>query len=785
MSNNYTKNSSLSGTVGAVAFLVGFHPTLLNQSLSATKTDCNGETALKEKFTIITIFSMLFGIILPIARPVVPQISAKPAIELTSFQTPAKFALLVGITDYTSQDIRDLRGGENDVKLMREMLSELYGFTAGTDIKELLSSSPQPVDKPTQKAILDNFDRHLIENAKKYFADKKLSSPDKGASVVFYYSGHGSHLPDDDGDEADGRDETIVPMDADLIGTKDIRDDEFDRRFSELKKYTTNITFIFDSCHSGTITRGLGTRSLERPAVKAKAKTDGADVTLNENISSTGANYVTISGSLPNQKAYENLLPNQNDMRRKAASPKMETNGYLTYYLVQTLREMPGATYRDVMKRVGAAVQKRNSEQHPQVEGDVNRSVFGAAISGGKNTIDILKVKKDDKATILTIAAGKIVGAFPGGVVSIYKQAGDAERLAVGEIIEPTDDFTATVKVSETEVPITAGVILATPFFGNNKRIVALDLTPKMSKELRVESGELAEKDDAGLRMIKRLVQKLENNDYVSARLLLDPLRENQKNWNIAIIRSFYGEFKKGNPQFPAKDSAVPKDEEEIYYLSSVNGNPLYNFWVKAADANAVEAIQTALETYVRVDNLRTLGNEASEINKGLDIKIIKLKALKTPLQSIDDVVEDGILQNPVLSVGDLFSFEITNKTGQPLFVYLYSIGTDGKVQLFYGPKTDGDKLPDNKTMKMLNAELIAEATPPYGVETFKLIAASRLFDGKLLEGAAIERQRSGALNPLESLLAQAGTNTRGLSLVTFEFNGWATTSLDIEIKEK
>ena len=642
---------------------------------------------MKDKFTMITIFTLLFGMIFPTAQTVVPQTPAKVEAaknDIKSAPAAAKFALLVGINDYTDKSINDLNGCENDVRLMREVLADVYGFKPNVDTKELVSSNKNAAEQPTQKGILDNFDKYLIANAKKYFTDNKLTSPDKGATVVFYYSGHGSHLPDGaDKDESDGEDETIVPMDSDAKGIRDIRDDEFDKRFSELKKYTSNITFIFDSCHSGTITRGVGTRSIERPSSAAKSRGDGTDTSLNESMDSSGESYVTISGSLPNEKSQEDLLPDQNEMRLKKTNPKMEMNGFMTYYLAQTLREMPGATYRDVMKRVNTAVQKRNSDQHPQVEGDVDRPIFGAAVSGGRRTIDILTVKKEDKTNILTIDAGKIVGAYPGGAVAIYKNAGDAERFAVGEIIEPTGDFKATVKVLDTDIPDNARVVLVTPFFGSNKRLVALDLTPRKSD---------AAKDDVGLQMINRLNKKLEKNDFVTPKISANPLGDIKKDWNVAIVRSTYGDFKRGNLQAAAKDtSAVPQDLDEVYYLASTNGNPLYNFYVRADDPQADNKIQEALEKFVRVDNLRTLGNESSVISTGLEFRIIKLKSLNNPPKSMSDIVEDGILKDSFLSAGDLFSFEITNKTGNPLFAYLYSIETDGSVKLLYEPKTDGD----------------------------------------------------------------------------------------------
>ena len=82
-----------------------------------------------------------------------------------------------------------------------------------------------------------------------------------GDRVVFTFSGHGTWVPDRDGDEADGRDEALVM--AGLTYTDLLRDDELQTVFSGLG-YGTGALVLSDSCHSGTVTRYA-----DRPQVPA------------------------------------------------------------------------------------------------------------------------------------------------------------------------------------------------------------------------------------------------------------------------------------------------------------------------------------------------------------------------------------------------------------------------------------------------------------------------------------------------------------------------------------
>ena len=73
-----------------------------------------------------------------------------------------------------------------------------------------------------------------------------------GDMVYVTYSGHGSRVPDRDGDEADGYDEVLVPYD--WPGGRFISDDHLHALWRD-RRYGVRVMFISDSCNSGTVSR--------------------------------------------------------------------------------------------------------------------------------------------------------------------------------------------------------------------------------------------------------------------------------------------------------------------------------------------------------------------------------------------------------------------------------------------------------------------------------------------------------------------------------------------------
>ncbi|NOT61053.1 MAG: DUF4384 domain-containing protein [Acidobacteria bacterium] len=145
-------------------------------------------------------------------------------------------ALLVGINRYQNFPTRPTPGSEEDAQATSDFLIERFGFQR--DEIQLLTG-----DKATAQNIVAEFRRWLIDGTK------------PGDRVFFLYSGHGTRVRDDGDDEADGEDEALAPYDVTPNLGNLIRDDVFNDLIGELQGRMT--VMVFDSCHSGTISRDV------------------------------------------------------------------------------------------------------------------------------------------------------------------------------------------------------------------------------------------------------------------------------------------------------------------------------------------------------------------------------------------------------------------------------------------------------------------------------------------------------------------------------------------------
>jgi hypothetical protein len=145
----------------------------------------------------------------------------------------ARRALCVGIDAYPGPNA--LTGCVNDTATWARTLT-----AAGFDVV------PPLTDKRATHAAIVAALRDLVTNAK------------RGDVLVFHYSGHGTQVPDLDGDEGpdgNGNDQAFVPVDFE-DGAFLIDDDI--RGLFEMLPAGASLTAFVDCCHSGTNTRMLG-----------------------------------------------------------------------------------------------------------------------------------------------------------------------------------------------------------------------------------------------------------------------------------------------------------------------------------------------------------------------------------------------------------------------------------------------------------------------------------------------------------------------------------------------
>jgi hypothetical protein len=153
---------------------------------------------------------------------------------------PRLLALIVGIDTY--RFVRPLRGCVNDARAIEAAIRPI-----AQRMVVLLDA------EATRAAFLRAWDA-LVTEAR------------PGDTVLISFSGHGAQTPERvRGNEADGLDESLIfhsfRADARPDNGERIIDDELGQRFARSGARGIRSIFLADSCHAGTLTRGLDGRA--------------------------------------------------------------------------------------------------------------------------------------------------------------------------------------------------------------------------------------------------------------------------------------------------------------------------------------------------------------------------------------------------------------------------------------------------------------------------------------------------------------------------------------------
>ena len=144
-------------------------------------------------------------------------------------------ALLIGINYVGSSSA--LNGCWNDAHNMSNFIQR-YGGYSEDDIVMLTDEPNRPPRAMPTRGNMVAAMNWLVAGA----------AP--GDALFFHYSGHGGQARATEGDEADGYNETILPVDFEMSGQ--MEDDELHMLLVRPLPYGCRLTALFDSCHSGT-----------------------------------------------------------------------------------------------------------------------------------------------------------------------------------------------------------------------------------------------------------------------------------------------------------------------------------------------------------------------------------------------------------------------------------------------------------------------------------------------------------------------------------------------------
>jgi uncharacterized caspase-like protein len=327
------------------------------------------------------------------------------AAAILTWTAPAQaetHALVIGVSDYLHLDA-DLRGPANDVGLVTQMLVDRG--VEGANIQLLASPGSRHAegveiaDTPTRAAILQAL-------------DGLAATAQTGDTVFFYFSGHGSQAPDQNGDEAGGYDEILLPADASgwrgAIGAVEnaIVDDELAVRFQAILDTGAQMGAVLDACHSATGFRALGGQASAAryvDPISLGIPTDAAPEATGAAMPPLMGEYVFLYSSQSNQRSFEYPVGASEDPGNWYGDFTRALTRVLSQESTLSWEQALQAT-TDTMSRNGPAAQS------PDGEG----SLMGAGVFGAAKVDEMYETKGD------RLLAGLLSGLTEGAQVAIH-----------------------------------------------------------------------------------------------------------------------------------------------------------------------------------------------------------------------------------------------------------------------------------------------------------------------------------------------------------------------------
>lgn len=686
----------------------------------------------------------------------------------------------------------DLDGCVNDATAMRDLLVAKYGFKA-----------PDIVFIKNREAT---HDRILAE------LDAFTGRLESGDTAFFYYAGHGSQVTNSASPEDDKKDETIVPADA-ATGAKDIRDKELRLRFNRVLDKGAMLTAVFDSCHSGSITRGNKQRNLP-PDPR-----DVADPTGFDQPSPEERGALVLSAALPHQTAGE------------AVDAHNIPHGAFTMALLQALRAAPADLPVDrLFLKVKAGLQSEGRPQEPVLAGnDARRSrpLLGDRAGQTSGRVSLAALRQTDLGDI----------ELQGGLAMGLREGCELVRVGAAAGVKPVRlKVTAVDGLSKATARVVgggSGAVAPGDLFEVDRWVIPNDAILRVwmpgagrkLAEIRATATALAKlKGTPGITWVDDPSQtapshvltadatgwKLVGPDGKAAALGPRPtvaavtaslgatgaaLRADVP---VTLFVSLPPAAELGavlTPWGKAKDNAVmlvDRPEQAHYHLvgREVDGRLEYAWWLPGrTDAETrdrvplpvrTDWVPLAVDAKAPAQQLQAFAGRIGKLKAWLQIEVPGGEEgfpYRLALRRADD---GGIKTTGKVMKGESYGLVLQADPAElnsveRRFVYVYAIDSYGNSTLLYPRRGMGGEnaLPADMSagapaLIPLGPSKLFRVSPPYGLDTYVMLASHEVIPNP--EALAFEGVRKpapasgtrGAANGLLGMLLDAGGGTRG-----------------------
>jgi len=624
-------------------------------------------------------------------------------------QAPAKWALLVGINKYKSDKISELAGSLNDMEEMRQVLIGKFEFPP-ENIMVLKDS------EATHAAIINAIQTHLIAKAQ------------PGDIVVFDYSGHGSQCRDVTGKMISGLDETIVPWDSRQSNIFDISGAELHPLLLLLAKKTKNVTFILDSCHSGTLVRGALVRGARVRWTAADTRTPPPlpDYTVAATREVGAVNeeappkFASIAAATSKESAFEHFAENAD-------------HGALHYFLTRQLRgAKAGATWRDIMDGVAGNVTANYPSQHVSLEGaEADQNVFGDGSSLARTYVtaspSLITPHK------VTLSVGQVQGATVGSTYEIYAPGSK--------------------KFAPPERPVAK---------------VQIDTVSAFASEAKFTSG-------SSIAPASRAVEREHQYGKLRLRVFLDGVE------NSATLQSIKTKLEAlTNVELVQKPSICNMQLREAGGRIQTLGADYTTLSppIAISDPSVVDGIERQIEGWAKWFNTLSIRNPQSDL--AVEFTIAG-SVTRDPMASVG---------KPDMGVwaGETIDATVTNNAERDVYIAILDLSSDGSISQVY-PTEQGAKevlKPHLKFSKTFTTFV------PQGrsivTDVLKVFASYKPIDVQPLTQSTIRDIGQEASDPLQGMINNASGRSRGIEPVLTkpaDLGTWTSVQRVLVVKKK